>query len=149
MLTSNAANGTAAERTTTTSNHQVVCVIEDDAGIREVLRDLLEGGGYQVIEAVNGMEGLAILRGHPDRLVILLDHHLPALDGCDLLEIVATDEELRARHAFIMVTGSPQQAADDCGEAIEDVDAAVVAKPFDIDHMLATVEEAALRLTGT
>ncbi len=147
MTKNNATNSTALEQTATTGRRPSVCIIEDDGGIREVLRTLLEDDGYQVLEAVDGMAGLAVLRGHPERLVALVDHKLPAMDGCDLLDIVAADEGLRARHAFIMVTGNPQQAVEDCGETIDDLDASVVSKPFDIDHVLEAVQHAARRLT--
>lgn len=129
-----------------TQSRPTVCVIEDDEGIRQVLRTLLEEEGYQVIEATNGVEGLAMLRAHPKPLVVLLDHKLPALDGCDLLEIVASDAELRAHHAFIFVTASPQRAKQDCGGTLDELDAPLLPKPFDIDHVLNAVAEAAQRL---
>lgn len=123
-----------------------VGVIEDNDGIREVLRQLLEGEGYQVLEAANGPEGLALLNSHPERLVVLLDHKLPALDGCDLLDIVAKDAALRARHAIIFVTASPQRAEQECGETLEELDAPLLPKPFDIDNVLHAVADAAKRL---
>src|SRR5262249_25340199 len=78
-----------------------VCVIEDHEPTRVTVRYLLEDVGYQVIEAANGLVGHATLRNSPERLVVVLDHTLPALDGCDLLELVARDEELRERHVVV------------------------------------------------
>lgn len=123
-----------------------VCVIEDDADIRTVVRLLLEEEGYQVLEAANGLDGLALLQASPERLVAVVDHRLPAMDGCDLLEIVAQDAALRARHAFILVTASPRQAEEDCGETLEDLGAPVVAKPFNIDEIVDAVAEAVQRI---
>lgn len=123
-----------------------VCVIEDDEGIRETLRDLLEGEGYRVIEAADGRTGSEILRASPERLVAMVDHKLPVMDGCDLLELAAHDEELRHRHAFILVTASPKRAEDDCGDTLQELDAPLIPKPFHIDDLLDAVAEAATRL---
>jgi len=123
-----------------------VCVIEDDADIRAVVRLLLEDDGYEVMEAADGLTGHALLRNSAERLVVVLDHHLPRMDGCDLLEIVATDTILRERHAFVFLTGSPQRAADDCGETLEDLAVPLLPKPFNIDQLLDAVAAAERRL---
>lgn len=123
-----------------------VCVIEDDTAIRETLRLLLEDAGYQLIEATDGRSGLTILRESAERLIALIDYKLPALDGCDLLQLIADDDALRERHAFIFVTASPQRAKDDCGDTLEELNAPIVPKPFHIDEVLDAVAEAAQRI---
>jgi CheY-like chemotaxis protein len=80
------------------------------------------------------------------RLVVVLDHKLPKLDGCDLLEIVANDERLRARHTFIFMTASPKRALEDCEEALEELDVPLISKPFDIDELVDAVRQAEQRL---
>lgn len=126
----------------------MICVIEDDEAIRQTVRALLEDEGYQVVEAADGLAGYQLLRTAPAPLVAVVDHKLPRMDGCNLLELVAQDEELRARHAFIFLTASPRRAEEDCGESLDELGAPLVAKPFDIDELLAPVAEAAQRLTG-
>lgn len=125
-----------------------VCVIEDDEAIRETLRSLLEDAGYQVIEARDGRSGFTILCESAERLIALVDYKLPALDGCDLLELVANDEALRDRHAFIFVTASPQRAEEDCGDTLEELNAPIVPKPFHIDEVLDAVANAAQRIAA-
>ncbi len=123
-----------------------VCVIEDDEATRETVRDLLEDAGYEVVTAANGLIGYSMLSNSLERLVVLLDHKLPKLDGCDLLEIVAQDEQLRARHTFIFMTASPKRALEDCEESLEELDVPLVSKPFDIDELVDAVREAERRL---
>jgi CheY-like chemotaxis protein len=123
-----------------------VALIEDDEDTRAALRFLLEDAGYRVVEAADGAAGLSLLSGSPERLVVLLDHKLPALDGCDLLDLVAQDSALRERHAIIFVTASPQQAEADCGEALTALDTPLVPKPFSIDEVLEAVAQAVERL---
>jgi CheY-like chemotaxis protein len=131
----------------TTERHETaVCVIEDDAAIRETLRALLEEEGYRVEEAANGRAGLALLQASEDRLVVLLDHRLPEMDGCDLLDIAAHDQVLRAQHVFILVTASPRRAEEDCGETLEELGAPLLPKPFSIDDLVDAVAEAARRI---
>jgi two-component system, OmpR family, response regulator len=123
-----------------------VCVIEDDEATRLTVRELLEEEGYEVIEAENGRAGLALLNAASERLIVVLDHQLPGLDGCDLLALVAQDGALRDRHTYVFMSASPAQAQDDCEEVIDDLDAALLPKPFNIDELVAAVREAARRL---
>ena len=126
----------------------LVCLIEDDEGIREVLRMLLEDAGYRVHEAADGLSGYALLCDALEPVVALVDHKLPALDGCDLLELIATDERLRAWHVFIFVTASPHHAEQDCGETLDELDTPILPKPFDIDDVLDAVAAAVARIAA-
>lgn len=129
------------------SRAHAVCVIEDDQAIRETLRILLEGEGYRVIEAADGVTGYALLRESRGRLITLVDQKLPRMDGCDLLDLVTHDEDLRSRHTFIMVTASPKRAEEDCGDTLEELSAPLLPKPFDIDDVLDAVAQAAARIS--
>lgn len=124
----------------------MVCVIEDDAGIRDALRAVLEDAGYHVLEAADGLAGYHLLRSSEGSLVVLVDHKMPRMDGCDLLELVAKDEDLRSRHEFIFVTASPRKAQEDCGETMEELSATMLPKPFHIDDVLDAVVEATERM---
>lgn len=123
-----------------------VCVIEDDDGIREAMHLILEDEGYAVVEAADGLAGYALLRHSADRLVVLLDHRLPHLTGCDLLELVATDTRLRARHAFVSLTGNARAPHDECPDELARLGVGVLAKPFGIDELLKAVRDAERRL---
>jgi CheY-like chemotaxis protein len=123
-----------------------VCVIEDDAETRKAVSLLLSDAGYDVIEAADGRKGHTLLEASQERLIVVLDYRLPALDGCDLLEIVAQDEQLRSRHTFVMMSASPRRAAEDCEDAIEDLEVPVVPKPFHIDDLVEAVRQAEERL---
>lgn len=123
-----------------------VCVIEDDEGTRNIVRDLLTDEGYAVIDAATGLEGKHVLYASAERLIVVLDYRLPALDGCDLLEIVAQDEDLRERHTFIMMSASPAKTVEDCEEAIDELNVPIVPKPFDIDDLVEAVRQAQMRL---
>jgi len=57
-----------------------ILVVEDQEDNRRILRDLLTNAGYEIIEAENGEQALAVTaRERPD--LILMDIQLPLLDG--------------------------------------------------------------------
>ena len=66
-----------------------VLIVEDDPGIREVLRDVIALEGYKTLEAENGRIALDLLSSGkvPGPCLILLDLMMPELNGWDFLEI--------------------------------------------------------------
>ena len=72
-----------------------ILVVEDQEHLRGVLRDLLTGTGYTVIEAADGQIGVAkALAERPD--LILMDIQLPVLDGYDVTRQIKADPSLKA-----------------------------------------------------
>ena len=60
-----------------------ILVAEDDANVRALLRVTLEGGGHEVLEAVDGQEAWERLGKEPADLLVL-DLNMPRLDGLQL-----------------------------------------------------------------
>jgi two-component system cell cycle response regulator DivK len=81
-----------------------ILVVEDQGDLHAILRDLLTASGYHIIEAVDGVEGVAKARSESPDLV-LMDIQLPVLDGYD---------------ATRQIKALPGLAAtlDDCGEFV-------------------------------
>ena len=72
-----------------------VLVADDRATSRELVRNVLEGSGYEVYEAADGIEALEQARKqHPD--VIILDLHMPRLDGFGVIEVLRRDADFAA-----------------------------------------------------
>ncbi len=67
-----------------------ILVIEDTDLLRRMYHDRLVQDGYNVLEAADGLAGLAILRDHPIDL-ILLDLIMPRMGGLEVLEAVRAD----------------------------------------------------------
>jgi CheY-like chemotaxis protein len=61
-----------------------VLVIDDNPDVRDALRWLLEGEGYEVAVAANGLEGLGVQRSAPADLVVT-DIFMPEQDGIETL----------------------------------------------------------------
>ena len=72
-----------------------ILVVEDQADLRGILRDLLTGSGYEVVEAADGGEGVAKAKSErPD--LILMDIQLPVLDGYETTRQIRADPNLKA-----------------------------------------------------
>lgn len=56
-------------------------VVDDDALVRETVAEVLEDMCHHVYRASDGLEGLEVLRLHPDISVIVTDISMPRLDG--------------------------------------------------------------------
>lgn len=123
-----------------------VLIADDDADLRETVRTLLESDGYAVSEATNGREALAALRSSSTPLVALLDMVMPGLSGLQVLEAVAADPVLSARHAYLLLTANHRPLLDGTADLLAQLGVIVVHKPFDIDFLLAEVARASARL---
>lgn len=58
-----------------------VLVADDEPRLRELVRDLLERDGYEVIEAADGEEAINAVKNNPDIAVVILDVMMPEVDG--------------------------------------------------------------------
>jgi putative two-component system response regulator len=84
--------------------HPTILVADDDARVRTGLADILSGEGYAVRQASNGEEALAEIRqGGID--VVLLDLHMPVMDGMEVIRAVKADPAL-SYIPIVIVTGS-------------------------------------------
>jgi DNA-binding response OmpR family regulator len=117
-----------------------VLVVDDDADIRLLLRELLERAGYQVDEAENGKAALRNLFSNAPALVIL-DVTMPDMDGYQTLERIRDLSDV----PVLMLTARTQEL-----EKVRGLSAGAddyVAKPFGRQELLARVQ-ALLRRTG-
>lgn len=58
-----------------------VLVVDDDADIRDAIKDILEDEGYRTAEAADGLEALSYLRANPPPPLILLDWNMAPMNG--------------------------------------------------------------------
>ena len=113
-----------------------VLLVEDNPSVRELLRVLLEGEGYEIVEAKDGLDGLLKAEfTKPD--LMILDLMMPDVDGERVLTQLRTDPELN-RIPVIVVSGK-YEALDRLKDAIGDDN--VFAKPFEPTRLLDRVGE--------
>ncbi len=110
-----------------------VLVVDDEAGVRDLLGDALRVAGYSVSAASDGMSALTALRTTPADLLII-DINMPVLDGFELLEQLRKKGDqtpalmLSARGDKTDITRGLRLGADD-----------YVTKPFGLEELLLRV----------
>jgi CheY-like chemotaxis protein len=125
-----------------------VLVVDDDAGLRDLLRTILEAEGYPVLQAADGLDALAILHTAPSPLVMLSNHQMPRLDGPGLFARILADPLLPARHAYLYMTAMPWAILPAFARQLAALQVQVVWKPFDVAELLAAIAAAASRLSS-
>lgn len=114
-----------------------ILVIEDMEDNRRIIGDLLTSVGYEVIEAVDGEEGVAMAESHrPD--LILMDIQLPEMDGYEATRRIRAIPQL-AEVPIIAVT-SYALSGDEAKARAAGCDG-YIAKPFSPRELLAKVRE--------
>jgi CheY-like chemotaxis protein len=111
-----------------------ILVVEDDPSIRDSVAECLEDEGYVVARAANGAEALGLLAAGVQPQILLLDLHMPVMDGAELVAALEADERLRGIPRVLM-TGSAPRA----GAPLPPADV-YLEKPFEIATLLAAIE---------
>lgn len=68
-----------------------IMIVDDSRTIRQQVSFTLTKGGYEVIEAEDGLEGLEKLKGNPEIKMIISDVNMPNMDGLEMVEKMKTD----------------------------------------------------------
>ncbi len=111
-------------------------IIEDEKSMREVLRILLEGEGYEVSTAPDGLEGLSFVERDIFDLVIT-DVKMPKADGFEVLKKI---KEMSPDTIVIMITAFGTK--DAAVEAMKLGAYDYISKPFNIDEIRLIVRKA-------
>lgn len=112
-----------------------ILVIDDQAPIRRVLRDILENEGYQVSDVPSGVEALEVLKDN-EFDAILCDIKMPDMDGIEVLEHIKT----MCDTPVIMITG--HGTIDTAVDAFKKGAFDFILKPPDLNRLLITLRNA-------
>ena len=86
--------------------HTCIMVVDDDPGVRKLLKHCLEPEGYDVITAPDGNAALALMgKCQPD--LVVLDILMPGLNGFEVLELIRQHSDI----PVIMLTGNQEVTA--------------------------------------
>lgn len=112
-----------------------ILVCDDEENIRQVIRQMLEREGMEIIEAQNGDRALELLRVQEFDL-LLLDFMMPGMSGLELLDATRT---LVPRLPVIMLSGAADKAFR--RKAISRGASECLLKPFDLTELTHLVEQ--------
>jgi CheY-like chemotaxis protein len=84
-------------------------VVDDDALVLSTLTELLRAHGHRVLEATKGRDGLELARAErPD--LILVDYHMPEMDGLAVVAALKSDAATRGIPAVAFTSGTAAEA---------------------------------------
>ncbi len=116
-----------------------ILVIDDEPAVRDILVDLLSRQGHDVVACADGRAGIARLDGDPFDLV-MVDLSMPGLSGWEVVRVV---RQKSPATQVSLITGWGDQIDRD--EVRQKGAEFLVAKPFNLDEILAVVDEALAR----
>ena len=112
---------------------KTVLLVEDDPDIRDIVQDVLEAEGYDVVPASHGRQALEFLTGareseKPD--LVILDMMMPLVDGRHVLEAIRNNQSLSSVPVVVMSAVAHEKPVGA---------AAFLRKPFSLDTLFDAV----------
>jgi DNA-binding response OmpR family regulator len=115
----------------------LVLVADDDEDILLLVTTRLKRDGFEIVQASNGDEALAVARERRPALAVL-DIGMPGLDGVEVLEQIRADDDLRAMKVLLLTAKAQESDVRRGFDAGAD---AYVKKPFSPADLSARVRE--------
>ncbi len=116
---------------------KTILTVDDSASIRQMVTFTLKGAGYDVVEAVDGMDGLAKL-GSADVQMVITDLNMPKLDGIGFIKKVRANAKTKFI-PVIMLTTESQAEKKQAGKAAGAT--GWIVKPFKPEQLLGVVKK--------
>jgi len=113
-----------------------ILIIDDEKSIRKTLREILEYEKYQVDEAPDGAEGIAMVQKEKYDIV-LCDIKMPKMDGIEVLDKIM---QLSSDMPVVMISGHGN--IETAVEAVKKGAFDFIAKPLDLNRLLVTIRNA-------
>ncbi|TVQ16595.1 MAG: response regulator [Leptolyngbya sp. DLM2.Bin15] len=118
------------------ASHKIL-VIDDSRVIRNMVKDMLPKGNFQVLEAKDGSEGINLIRQeHPN--LIMLDFLLPRVSGWEVFEQLHAQPELRA--PLVLMSGRKEEVTEKLQEPFEYFE--FIEKPFEQRELVEAIKSA-------
>ncbi|WP_225976280.1 response regulator [Mucilaginibacter ginsenosidivorax] len=116
-------------------SNKTILICDDDEGILDMLELILEETGYRIIPVKNSLHIYEeIEKENPD--LILLDLWMPVLSGDQVLRTLRKNPETKSLPVIVIsASREGEKIANDAGADL------FLAKPFDLDNLVTTVQE--------
>jgi two-component system chemotaxis response regulator CheY len=89
-----------------------VLIIDDSSSVRQQVSGALSAAGFQVLEAVDGVDGAQQIRSHTDLALVICDLNMPRMNGLDMLESLTAELAERQLPVIVLTTeGQPEAIA--------------------------------------
>jgi CheY-like chemotaxis protein len=115
------------------TDEATILIADDDEGIRELLRELLDSEGYRVQEATNGAEAIASIAANRPHAV-LMDLMMPVVSGVEATAMIKRDPRTASIPVLAMSAGRNIVALQNDIPADD-----FIAKPFELSTLIAAI----------
>lgn len=115
--------------------NRVILAVDDSASLRQMVRFTLEGAGYRVVQAADGVEALEFAKGSPVDLV-LTDVNMPRMDGITLVRELRGLNTYKFTPMLVLTTESGQDTKQRGKQAGA---TGWIVKPFSPEQLLSTI----------
>ena len=115
---------------------QSILVVDDDELLAQMVSELLQGEGFQVATARNGLQGYSSYYAHQAE-TILTDIDMPELDGFEMMRCIRI---LNPRVKAIYMSGAPEQYRRTLVSEAQNFGVTVLRKPFEEAELLKLVQ---------
>ncbi len=119
------------------ANHKIL-VIDDSRVIRNMVRDMLPQGNFEVLEAKDGIEGLNSIRQDKPNL-IMLDFLLPRMSGWEVFQHIQEQPELQ-KIPLVVMSGRREEVTEKISEPFEFFE--FIEKPFEQKELIEAIKTA-------
>ncbi len=120
----------------TSPTEKIILLADDEVMLRDLLAELLESYGYNIIKVSTGLEAVKILTEEIKVDLAIIDYNMPEMNGIDCIEKI---RDLKIKIPVILSSGSLTLA--------EEIDSkkmgisSVLSKPYEFETMLATIQK--------
>src|SRR5258706_11732550 len=80
-----------------------ILVVDDSSTVRQQVGSALAGAGYEIVEASDGLDGVAVLSGSDEFAAVICDVNMPRMTGLEMLEKVKAEPK-NATLPILMLT---------------------------------------------
>ena len=124
--------------------NELILIIEDNEKNRKLERDVLQFKGYQVLESITAEEGIRLAREHRPAL-ILLDFHLPGMNGIEALKVLRADA---ATSSIPVIAVTASAMTEDRQKIVEAGFDGLQTKPINVKEFLEAVAQILKKARG-
>lgn len=114
-----------------------ILIIDDSVSIRQSMKSILEEGGYQVVCAIDGKDGLNKLESDPVDCVIT-DINMPNINGLELLKTIRVTESMKYLPVLVLTSESE---TDMIKQGISLGATGWLIKPFNAEKLISSVKK--------
>jgi two-component system chemotaxis response regulator CheY len=114
---------------------KTILTVDDSASVRQLVGFTLRGAGYDVVEAVDGEDALARLKGTIH--LVITDLNMPRMDGIELVRRIRSSPAYKYV-PVIMLTTESQESRKQAGKAAGAT--GWIVKPFGAEQLLAVLK---------